>query len=344
MTKRSKKDKELAKEKLLEELRENTKKTIVIFGISSFIGSNLAEFFKKDYKVIGTYHKNSVRINGVLTIPCDVLAKEEVQLILFAFKPDFVIYCAGVSSIVDCHENEERADALNSSGLFNVAEYCQRYKSQIVYISSGFIFSGEKKNYFEMDIPDGITTYGKTQAAAEFYLQKTSLNYLIFRCCRLYGRAINPTRPTWFENLQRALANNKAAQMDAFIHTGFLDIFYLGMLIKMSFDSGVTNRLFQVSSSDIGSLYDFCLHYSEVFDVAKDRFSKGRWSFPYSKSATTSQVGEQMYFKLDTSNIEGFLNVNLPSIKESLQFTYQRLGGILTKKGVGKGSEGVKFI
>ena len=209
-------------------------KTVVIFGVSSFLGSNLAEFFKKDYKVIGTYYKNSVRINGVLTLPCDVLAKEEVQLILFAFKPDFVIYCAGVSSVLDCHKNEDLADALNTNGLFNVSEYCQRYKAQICYISSGFIFAGEKKNYYEMDIPDSLTTYGKTQAAAEFYIQKTSLNYLVYRCCRLYGRGINPTRQTWFENLQREILLNKSLGMDSFVHTGYLDVYYLGMILKMN--------------------------------------------------------------------------------------------------------------
>ena len=35
-----------------------------------------------------------------------------------------------------CQYTIEYADALNSGGLFNVTEFCQRYKSQICYISS----------------------------------------------------------------------------------------------------------------------------------------------------------------------------------------------------------------
>ncbi len=319
-------------------------KTIVIFGVSSFIGSNLAEFFKKDYKVVGTYYKNSVRINGVLTIPCDVLAKEEVQLVLFAFKPDYVIYCAGVSSIVDCNKYEDLADALNTNGLFNVSEYCQRYKAQICYISSGFIFAGEKKNYYEMDIPDALTTYGKTQAAAEFYIQKTSLNYLVYRCCRLYGRSINPIRPNWFENLQRELLLNNSLGMDDFVNTGFLDVYYLGMILKMNFDKGVSNRLFQISSSDIGSIYDFAKFYAEVFDVNTDRVSKTRWPIPLNASQTSTAVEDQLYFNLDTENVEGFLNIELPSIKESLEFTFQRLKGLKKVGGKESSGEGIKFI
>ena len=322
---------------------ESTRKTIVIFGVSSFIGSNLAEFFKKDYKVVGTFHKSPVSIPGVLTIPCDVLAKEEVQLILFAFKPDIAIYCAGVSSIYDCHKNEELADALNTSGLFNVAEYCQRYKAQICYVSSGFIFAGEKKNYFEMDIPDAVTTYGKTQAAAEFYIQKTSLNYVIFRCSRLYGRSIMANRPTWFENFQRKAFLNQGLAMDSFIHTGFLDVYYLGMLMKMCFDKDVSNRLFQVSSSDVCNTYEFAKSYGEVFGLSQDRITKARWPFPYNASATTTQVGDLLYFKMDTANIEGYLNIELPSVKDSLAFTFDRLHGQVAKKNKSAG-DGVKFI
>ena len=338
-----KKNKKKSDEKYLEHPQH--KKTMVIFGVSSFIGSNLAEYFKKDYKVIGTYHKNSVRINGILTIPCDVLTKDEVQLILFAFKPDFTIYCSGVSSIVDCHVNEERADALNTSGLFNVAEYCQRYKSQIIFLSSSFIFAGEKRNYFEMDIPDSLTNYGKAQSAAEFYIQKTSLNYLIFRCCRLYGRGIIPVRPTWFQLLQRKISTNTAFTVDDFIQTGYLDVYYLGLLIKMTIEKNVTNRLFQVSSKDIGSVYDFSQFYADIFGLSKDRFSKGRWAFPVNQSQTAGNVGERLYFKMDTGNIEGFLNIELPSIEESIKLTYKRLGGV--QKGSGQKTslgDGVTYI
>ena len=63
---------------------------------------------------------------------------------------DIAIYCVGLSSINECHKNNELAEALNTSGLFNVTEFCQRYRTKICYMSSGFIFAGEKKNYFEM--------------------------------------------------------------------------------------------------------------------------------------------------------------------------------------------------
>ena len=88
------------------------RKTVLIMGINSFIGSNLAEFFRKDYRVVGTYHKSRTPLPGILTLPCDVLNKDEVQLVLYAFKPDFVLYCVGLTSLKDCSDMPNACDAL----------------------------------------------------------------------------------------------------------------------------------------------------------------------------------------------------------------------------------------
>jgi dTDP-4-dehydrorhamnose reductase len=318
-------------------------KTILIFGVSSLIGSNLAEFLKKDYKVVGTYFKNPVTIPGVLTLPCDVLNKDEVQLVLYAFKPDFTIYSVGLSSLEDCSKNESVADALNTMGLFNVAEYCQRYKAQIVYFSSGYVFGGENNLYKEMDIPDTNSTLGKTKASAEFYLQKTSLNYLIFRCGNIYGRSLNHNQTTWFERLQTRIFKSESISCDNLVYAGFLDVYYLAMILKLSFKKGVSNRLFQISSSDSVTYYDFAKMYCETFNESTGHLSKGKWHFPHVASTASNYAGGELHYSLDTVNIESFLNLSLPTVEESIQFTFNRFHGVKASSKNNK-SEDVVFI
>ena len=89
--------------------------------------------------MVGTYYKTPVSIKGVVSFHCDVLKKDDVQMALYTFRPDFTIYSVGLHSINESDDNVELADALNSAGLFNVTEYCQRYKSQICYISSCYV-------------------------------------------------------------------------------------------------------------------------------------------------------------------------------------------------------------
>lgn len=305
-------------------------KVILIFGVSSFIGSNLAEILKKDYKVIGTYYKTPVSIKGVVSFHCDVLKKDDVQMALYTFRPDFTIYSVGLHSINESDDNVELADALNSAGLFNVTEYCQRYKSQICYISSCYVFGGANRVYVETDIPDSVSLFGKTKATAEFFVQKTSLNYIVFRCCNLYGRGISATKSTWFEKFERSLFEGKNLLWDNHVHIGFLDVFYLGLLIKMCFENMIRNRIFQVSSSDLVTHYDFVKMFVKTFSAPEGLVSKGKWSFPLLNYVEMSLM-EEMRFEMDLSNLESFLNITLPTVQESIEFTKKRFNSTATE-------------
>lgn len=321
------------------------RKTVLIIGINSFVGSNLAEFFRKDYRVIGTYHKKNYPLPGILTLPCNVLNKDEVQLVLYAFKPDFVLYCVGLTSLKSCAETPNICDALNSAGLFNVAELAPRYGARIVYFSSQYVFAGANKNYNEMDNPDVITQYGKAQASSEFYLQKSSLNYLIFRCCKLYGRGVSPLRNSSFELLQKYLKNNKGAIYDDFVHQGFLDVYYLGMILKMCIDKNVTNRLVHFSTQDTMTYFEFSKLYCEIFNESDGLINKGKWPFPIAKGSNIEKLEEHLHYKLDVLNIEGLLKIKMPTIRESMEFTYKRFNGSKhVLKAVTNKGEGISFI
>lgn len=316
------------------ELKKGPEKTILIFGISSFVGSNLANFLKTYHKVVGTYNNTPVNIPGILTIPCDVLQKESVQLAIYTARPDITIYCIGVNSVTLCSGHEELADALNTSGLFNVTEMCQRYSSQIMYISNDWVFSGENKKYAEMDIPDAGTVLGKTKASGEFYVQKNSLNYMVFRTCHLYGRHFAPKKRSFFEKLQVALTSPSVSIFDCYVNQGFLDVTYLGMIIKLCIDKKSQNRLIQICSSDIMSYHSFALLYCKIFNESSGQVAKGRWPLPLIRLRDGTE--DNWYYQLDTSNLEGFLNIEMPSIEESLILTLQRckgeLGAVRKKK------------
>jgi len=317
-------------------------KTILIIGVSSMVGSNLAEFYKNDYQIVGTYYKNRPYIEGITTIQVDVLVKEEIQLAIFTFRPQLVIYAVGLTSIEECSENPNLADALNTVGLINVSDYCQRYKTQICLISSAFVFGGNNKDYIEMDIPDSNTTMGKTIAASEFYIQKTSLNYIVFRCCRLYGRGTNQLKQNWFEKMQKLICSSHEFTMDNFVKSGFLNVDFLALLIKLVFESQATNRLFQICNADVLSMYEFSQLYAEIFSENKNQINKGRFNFPrISTISSVEKKSEEFFYKLDTTNIEGYLNIKMPSIEDSLKYTFQKFNG--AKKGFQKG-KGVTFI
>ena len=112
------------------------KKTLFIVGISSFIGSNLAQRLKNKYRIIGTYFNTPVNIPGILTLRCDVHNKDLIQKLVLLFKPDVCVYAVGLTDLNACQEFPKVADALNTAGVFNVAMASERYHAKFVYFSS----------------------------------------------------------------------------------------------------------------------------------------------------------------------------------------------------------------
>ncbi len=175
------------------------KKTVLIFGISSFVGSNLAQFLRDDFRIIGTYYQTVVDVPGISCIPCDVLKKDYVNKLVAILKPDVVIYAIGMSSLAEAKKRPKMADALNSVGASNVSRAAERYNAKFVYLSSSFVLGGDDVTYKEGDTPLPNSAYGNSMSSAEYYVQRSCINYLILRCCPLYGRSYSSAHPNWFE-------------------------------------------------------------------------------------------------------------------------------------------------
>ncbi len=297
-------------------------KSILILGVSSFVGSNLADFFKRDYKVFGTYFKNKVEIPGVLTFPCDILKNEELQTVFQVTKPDITIYCAGLSSVFKCHEDPNEALKLNANGLYFVSENCTKYNSRIIYISSGMVFSGERESYGEIDIPDYSTELGKTKSAGEYFIETSTSDYLIFRCCQLYGRGICWNRPNFFQQME----SQNEFPCDDIFKCGFLDINYLGMVMDLSIENNLKNLLLHVSSTNLLTRFEFANLYAEKFNLDPDFIKKSWVDLPLISDKTKSK-NKKFNFNLSTKNLENYLNITFPTIEESLDFTFKRFNG-----------------
>jgi dTDP-4-dehydrorhamnose reductase len=304
------------------------KKTILIFGISSFVGSNLAELLGDEYRIIGTYNKTPVKIPGVVCVPCDVLKKDYVSRVVSVFDPDFSIYAAGLSSLTESHRNAKKCEALNSVGAINCSVASERVGCKFIYLSSGYVFSGDDIAYKESDTPFPTTTYGSSLSSTEFYVQRSSLNYWILRCAPLYGRSFNPLLPNWFELMQSGLAKGQNFSADDFVKTGFLDIYYLAKFIKSLIKTSAPTRLIHVSSSDVMTRFQFAKTYAKIFRKDENLILPSSGHFPAGAIASKSSNAPnsaQHFFKLDVGVLESLIGETVPTIEESLMMTYQRL-------------------
>lgn len=312
---------------------EKDKKTVLILGASSFLGINLMSYLKNNYKVIGTYYKTSLKLKDVLTVRLDIFNKKALDKLVFALRPDIVIYCIGQNSLNDCAQNKSRAEALNTSGVVNTVSTIEKYGIKFIYFSSPYIFSGEKGAYSERETPMPSTFYGGTQANSEYYIQKNSLNYLIFRVCNLFGRSYNINKPNFLEFLENKFFYHEPFYCDNSIKAGYFSVLLLAKIVDMAMKKDLSNRLFQICSNEVLTQYEFAKVYAKAHKFDHSFISQKKLHFPLDeKKVLVSGVGgkENLDFSMSVQNLLSVFNLKIPSI-DAMMKNYFAIHGLNIK-------------
>jgi len=158
---------------------------LLITGASGLFGSKLAKLaLTKGIEVYSTDIQNlSVYGNFV---KLDISGKTQVDESFKTIKPDVVVHAASLTDVDKCETNKGLAWNINVEGTKNIAEAAQRVGSFLIYISTDYVFSGNKGLYKESDKPDPINYYGITKLKAE-EIVKTQTEYFIARPSVIYG-------------------------------------------------------------------------------------------------------------------------------------------------------------
>jgi dTDP-4-dehydrorhamnose reductase len=99
-----------------------------------------------------------------------------------AADPDMIIHCAALTNVDFCETNPEINYRVNALGTENVALAAQKVKASLVYISTDYVFDGEKGSpYIEYDLPRPLNHYGLAKLAGERIVQSLLDRYFIVR-------------------------------------------------------------------------------------------------------------------------------------------------------------------
>ena len=116
----------------------------------------------------------------------DVSNRELVNEAFRRVKPEIVVHAAALTDVDKCELNRELAWKINVEGTKNIVEAAKNAGAFFVYISTDYVFNGEKGNYKETDALDPINYYGLTKLKAE-EIVKTQTEYFVARPSVIYG-------------------------------------------------------------------------------------------------------------------------------------------------------------
>ncbi len=234
---------------------------MIIIGANSFIGKYLYEYFSKKEKVIGTY-----------------FSKPEENLIQFdVTNPDleklgnltnekYCIICSAIGRIDDCKKEEEKSRKINVEGTEKLIEQLFSKNITPIFLSSSYVFEGDKKNPDEKDERNPGTVYGKQKKEIEDFLMNSRKKFLILRLSKVYGlkKGDNSLLTGMIEQISKNPVNKYAENQ-------VMTPVYVEDVVK-ALDSAISQDLkgiYNVSGEEQFSWYDLAKIINNEFKLNK---------------------------------------------------------------------------
>ncbi len=118
----------------------------------------------------------------------DIQKEDESVTKIEKLRPEIVIHIAAYTDVDGCELNKGKAFAVNAEGTRHVALAASKCRAKMVYLSTDYVFDGEKKEpYLEGDPPHPLNVYGDSKLKGEQYVQEWVKDSLIIRTQWLYG-------------------------------------------------------------------------------------------------------------------------------------------------------------
>lgn len=231
---------------------------IGIYGASGFIGKHLMrEFQQQGMAVMGTC--NTHHMDGLVSF--DIL-KDDFAV----FNACQVVIIAGAYTDMGlCARNKDLSEAINVKGTGRLIQYLHARNIKPVFLSSNQVFSGDKGQYVENDIPDPRTTYGKQKLAIENLIQELGADYLILRLSKVFS--YDEAEDSLYSQIASSLRNGevvKAAYNQVYNPT---DVGYLCRMIRLAVVYDMQG-LYHLVEGEAISRFDFASRIAKDLGLA----------------------------------------------------------------------------
>lgn len=146
----------------------------------------------------------------------DILSPETIEPYIKKFSGEHVLHMAAYADVDGSEKDKELGEEgiawkTNVLATKNIAELCKKYDKTLIYISTDFVFGGQKKEhegYTEDDTPNPINWYGQTKFEGEKAVQTTGGKNLIVRIAYPYGKSNSPKKD-FVRQISERLINNR---------------------------------------------------------------------------------------------------------------------------------------
>lgn len=223
---------------------------ILVTGANGQLGQELTEIFPQRGHGIVAFTRSEL----------DVSDAGAVNAAIEEQGPDLVVNAAAYTNVDGCETETELAYAVNAVGPRNLAQSCEQRGSELLHVSTNYVFDGEKEDPYEpFDLPNPTSAYGRTKLAGEEYVKHLCNRWYVVRSAGVYGEGHNFVRTMLRVGRER---DTLKVKNDEYISPTYARDLTRGIVEII--DSGLYG-LYHVTNSSSCSWYEFA---REIFQLA----------------------------------------------------------------------------
>jgi dTDP-4-dehydrorhamnose reductase len=200
----------------------------------------------------------------------DICNKLEINHVFDSFYPTHIIHTAAITNVDYCEVNKEECEEVNINATKYLFDACQRHEAYFNFVSTDFVFDGEKGNYVETDLVNPLSYYAKSKVEAENILLNSSYQkWSIARTIIVYGQSHNMSRSNLVLWVHDSLKNKKEINVvnDQFRTPTWADDLAWGCIqlcLKNQFG------IYHLSGKDYVSMLEFAYIVADFYQLDKN--------------------------------------------------------------------------
>ena len=238
-------------------------KHVLITGANGFLGQHLVNLLlQKKYSVIAVA-KGSSRLpfeasDNFRYYDIDITSDFLLHSVLEKEKPHTIVHAAAMTQADDCQVHQMECETINVRATAQLLLSAEAFSKHFIYISTDFVFDGEKNDYTEEDTMNPVNWYGFTKVQAESIVEAGELPFAIVRTCLVYGNTLTGTRNNIVNWVKDSLSAKKQIKVvsDQWRTPTYVEDLAMGILLVIEKQA---TGIYHISGKDRLTPYDIAL-------------------------------------------------------------------------------------
>lgn len=166
-------------------------KKVLVTGANGFVSYYaIQKLLALSYEVIATgigSNRLPFSGDGFIYEEMDITDPISINKVMTQFRPEIILHTAAISKPDECEINHSLADKINIEGTVNLLNAAHNQSAFFIFLSTDFVFDGNKGMYKEEDSLVPVNYYGVTKQQAENAVKMYKGPWAIVRTVLVYG-------------------------------------------------------------------------------------------------------------------------------------------------------------